>query len=181
MATKIEIHPMPQIMGFYSQTGTSTPITNTTDELTLLDGGVGVLTVPANGFKVGDGFRVVMSGRVSCPNNAAFTLKVKSNTGLFLDSGSVDIRQTTDNPWRLDMDFIVQEIGIAGVASMKSSGMFNYIEDASQAFAGFMFDTLENINFDTTVANTLEITGQWGDASADRSIFSTMFNLLKVY
>ena len=40
--------------GLFAQTSTSTPVTNTTTETSLLDGGVGSLTVPANGFNVGD-------------------------------------------------------------------------------------------------------------------------------
>jgi len=40
----------------FAQTANSTTITATTSELTLIDGGVGSLTVPANSFQVGDSF-----------------------------------------------------------------------------------------------------------------------------
>ncbi len=43
--------------GLFAQTGNSTIISGTTVESTLINGGVGTLSVPANGFQVGDSFR----------------------------------------------------------------------------------------------------------------------------
>ena len=47
----------PLNYGLYNQTGSSTPITNTLTETSLLDGGAGTLSVPANGFTAGADYR----------------------------------------------------------------------------------------------------------------------------
>ena len=62
--SKIKVENNPYLnrgIGLFSQTGLSTPIVNTTSELSLIDGGVGTLSVPANGFKVGDTFWAYMA------------------------------------------------------------------------------------------------------------------------
>lgn len=48
--------------GLFAQTANSIPVTGTTTETTLINGGVGTLSVPANGFTVGDSFVAVMAG-----------------------------------------------------------------------------------------------------------------------
>ena len=50
------VFPAPLVYGLYSQTANSTIIINTTIESTLIGTGVGTLSVPANGFIVGDSF-----------------------------------------------------------------------------------------------------------------------------
>jgi len=54
--------PATNNYGLFAQTGNSTPISGTTAETTLINGGVGTLTVPANGFTIGDSFRAVFGG-----------------------------------------------------------------------------------------------------------------------
>jgi hypothetical protein len=48
--------------GLYAQTANSVPITNTIVETSLVNGGVGTLSVPANGFQVGDSYRAIFGG-----------------------------------------------------------------------------------------------------------------------
>lgn len=66
--------------GLFAQTANSTTITTTTDELTLIDGGVGSLIVPANGFEVGDSFRLEMGGIISAHNNDTIRIRLKSGS-----------------------------------------------------------------------------------------------------
>ncbi len=71
--------------GLFAQTANSAIITNTTTETSLINGGVGTLTVPANGFSVGDSFRAVFGGLVNANNNqydkaiAAYTKAIEIN------------------------------------------------------------------------------------------------------
>ncbi len=51
--------------GLFAQTANSTIITGTTTESTLINGGVGTLSVPANGFQIGDSFRADFGGLLS--------------------------------------------------------------------------------------------------------------------
>ncbi len=48
-------------------------------------------------------------------------------------------------------------------------------------FQGFAFNQVNSTTFDTTIANTLDITVQWGAADPGNSIFSDIFILNKTY
>ena len=167
--------------GLYSQIASSAPITNTLTETSLLDGGIGTLTVPANGFQVGDAFKFDMFGHISSLNNVDLRIKVKANSTILGDTGLLRLPQTTTKHWNLEVNFTIRAIGAATVASIQSSGLFNYSKDASNAFEGAQFVTLENTTFNTTIANTLSVTAQWASASASNIIYSDTFNLYKIY
>lgn len=168
--------------GLYAQTGTSTPITNTTTETTLLDGGVGTLTVPANTFKVGDSFTAVMGGHINSGNNQSLHIRIKRNgSTLLADTGMMTIPTTTNKHWDLVVNFTIRKIGPAGVAEIASYGSFIFNKDSGNDFEGKTFSAVNTTTFDTTINNTLDITAQWGAANASNSIYSDMFVLHKVY
>lgn len=167
--------------GLYTQTATSTPITNTIVETSILDGGLGSLTVPANGFSVGDSFRAVLTGHISTINNHTLHIRVKSGTALLADTGVITLPAITGKHWKLDIEFVIRQIGVAGVATIVSGGSFIYNKDSNNAFEGATFSVENSTTFNTTVSNTLVITAQWGQANAGDSIYSEIFTLTKVY
>ena len=190
MPTEIELNPyysnpLGYIRGLYTQTASSTPITNTTSELSLLDGGVGSLTVPANGFKIGDSFRVKMTGHIQCGNNEPLTIRIKAGPTVILAStGAINLQTTSGNVrhFSLDIEMVIRQLGAAGVASIATGGSFQYNRSgAGGSIEGTNFSIENNIDFNTTISNTLLITGQWTNASAANSIFSEIFTLTKVY
>jgi hypothetical protein len=77
--------------------------------------------------------------------------------------------------------FTIRTLGTATVASVSSGGLFSYIRNGGTQFEGYNLSTVNSTTFDTTVINTLEITAQWDDASANNSILSRNFTLTKVY
>jgi hypothetical protein len=167
--------------GLYSQIASSTPVTNTLAETSLLGGGIGTLIVPANGFQVGDAFKFDMFGHISSLNNVDLQIKVKANSVILGDTGLLRLPLTTAKHWNFELNFTIRAIGGAGVAAINSGGLFNYSKNASNAFEGVDFVTLENTLFNTTIANTLSITAQWSSASTSNSIYSDTFNLYKIY
>jgi hypothetical protein len=167
--------------GLYAQTGSSTRITNTTVETSLMGSGVGTLSVPANGFQVGDSFLVVLTGHISSINNHTLHIRIKSNGLALVDTGIITMPATTLKHWKLDVDFTIRAIGPSGVAAIASGGSFIYTKNASNAFEGANFSTEITTGFDTTISNTLEITAQWGTASASDSIYSEIFTLNKIF
>lgn len=167
--------------GLFSQTADSTPITGTTSELSLINGGVGTLSVPANGFQVGDSFRVVMAGVLNAANNQTIRIKVKAGSLILLDSGAQPITNITNNIFSLNIDFTIRALGVAGVASIVSLGGFHYTKSSNGVVEGFAFNTVNNTTFDTTISNTLGITAQWGSNNAGNSIYSDIFILNKTY
>ena len=167
--------------GLYTQTAASTRITNTTVETSLLDGGVGTLSVPANGFKVGDSFFAIATGHISSVNNHTLRIRIKSDGVVLADTGLITMSAATNKHWKLDIYFTVRTLGGPGVASIATGGTFFYTKDASNSFEGTNFSTETFAGFDTTVSNTLVITAQWGQANTGDMIYSELFTLTKTY
>jgi hypothetical protein len=167
--------------GLFSQTSNSIPVTATTVETTVIDGGVGTLYVPANGFKVGDSFSAQISGIISSANNETIRFKLKSGSVILGDSGLITLPATTNKHWDLAVTFTIRSIGAAGVAQIMTSGALTYSKDAGNAFEGQDFSLLNNTTFDTTIPNTLDITAQWGSNNAANDIYSQIFILNKIY
>jgi hypothetical protein len=167
--------------GLFAQTANSTAITGTNVETTLTNGGVGTLSVPANGFSVGDSFRAVVAGVLSAANNQTIRIRVKTGSVLLLDSGVQPITNITNDVYSMNIDFTIRALGAAGVASIVSLGTFHYNKTVNAVVQGFAFNVVNNTTFDTTISNTLNITVQWGSNNAGNSIFSDIFILNKIY
>ena len=167
--------------GLFNQTGSSAPVTNTTSELTLLDGGVGSLVIPANGFKKGDAFHAILTGHISAVNNNTLEIRIKAGSVLLADTGVITLSGATNKDWELEIYFSINEIGVAGIANIGTGGNFNYTKDAGGAIEGTIFSFVNSSSFDTTISNTLEITAQWGAANVGNSIYSEIFTLNKTF
>ena len=180
---KVENSPYSGLgrIGLYAQTAAGAAIVNTTTETTLLNGGVGTLTVPANGFSVGDSFSVNMGGTLSANNNEGLTIRIKSGSTILASTGTVIMSGATNRKWILQATFVIRSIGAAGTAAIYTSGFFEYLKNASSNLEFFNATSLNNTTFDTTSANTLNITAQWAVASPNNSITTQNFNLYKIY
>jgi hypothetical protein len=165
----------------YAQTGNSTTITATTTEGTLIDGGVGSLTVPANGFQVGDSFRLDMGGVMSAQNGNTITIRLKSGSVSLGSSGALSMPGITNQVWFLTTTFTIRAIGAAGTASIVSLSQFHVLKAASGTQEGFAWNTVNSTTFSTTTSNTLNITAQFSSNNANNSIYSDIFTLYKTY
>jgi len=170
------------VSGLFAQTANSTIITNTTTETSLINGGVGTLTVPANGFSVGDSFRAVFGGMMNANNNQTIRIRVRAGSVLLLDSGLQNLGSAViDDVWSLNVDFTIRQIGAAGIASIVALGSFHYTKTNNASVQGFGFNVVNNTTFDTTISNTLDVTAQWGTASTGNNIYSDIFIFNKTY
>jgi hypothetical protein len=167
--------------GLFAQTTNSTIITGTTTESSLINGGVGTLSVPANAFKIGDSFRAVVAGVLNAANNQTIRVKVKTGSVILLDSGLQNITNIANDVFSLNIDFTIRQLGTTGVASIVSLGTFHYAKTSNASIQGFAFNTVNSTTFDTTISNTLDITVQWGSNNAGNSIYSDVFILNKTY
>jgi len=165
----------------FAQTANSTTITATTSELTLIGGGVGSLTVPANGFQVGDSFRLDIGGVMSAQNGNTITIRLKSGSVSLGSSGALTMPGITNQVWYLTTTFTIRAIGAAGVASIVSLSQFHILKAASGTQEGFAWNVVNSTTFDTTTSNTLNITAQFSSNNANNSIYSDIFTLSKTY
>jgi hypothetical protein len=179
---KYSLNPSGFINRLFTQTSSSTPVTATTVETSLLDGGVGTLTIPANGFQVGDSFSGSLIGHLSCVGTATLHIRVKTTSGVLLaDTGAMAMSATTNKHWKLNVDFTVRQLGAATVASIASGGLFAYTKNSGLNFEGVNFSIINNTTFDTTIATTLIITAEWNTTNAGNSIYSELFTVFKTY
>jgi hypothetical protein len=169
------------LVGLFAQTANSSPITGTTVETTLINGGVGTLSVPANGFQVGDSFRAIFGGVMSVANNQTIRIRIRTNGSVLLDSGVQPITNITNGIFSLNIDFTIRQLGGAGTASIVSLGTFHYNKTSNAAVEGFGFNVVNNTTFNTTINNTLDVTVQWGSNNAGNNIYSDIFILNKTY
>ena len=171
----------PRNYGLFSQTQTSTPVAATTTEGSIIGTGVGQLSVPADGFSVGDSFHLKAGGRISCVNNATLQIRIKTNGIVLADTGVMTLNATSNDFWEIEADFVIRQNGGAGVAQILSNGQFVYLRSTNLNYDGSGFTTLETTNFDTTVLNTLEITAEWGTNNAANTIVSDVLTLIKTF
>jgi hypothetical protein len=175
------ITPGPTNYGLYAQTAASIPVVNTTVETSIINGGVGTLTVPPNGFSIGDSFYATLSGIISANNNDTIRLEITSDGNILGDSGLITLPAITNKFYNLYITFTIRSLGSAGVAAIATTGQFTYSKNASNAYEGADFFFLNNTTFDTTVINTLDVKVQWGTASVNNSIGTEIFVLNKIY
>jgi len=173
--------------GLFNQTGSSAIISGSASDVptsgSLLDGGVGTLTVPANGFKIGDAFHSRLAGKINIANSHTLDIQFKSNGIALVDTGEVPMAKSTEGQnWNLDVTFIIQNTGSAGTASILSSGELNVRKDASGEVVTEIFSDINNTTFDTTIINSLTVEAIL-DASciASENIYSEMFTLHKIF
>ena len=166
--------------GLFAQTGNSPTHTGTSFG-TLIDGGVGSLSVPANGFSVGDSFRVDMAGLLSAQNNNTITIRLKSGNTILADSPALTLPQITGQVWMLSVNFTVRAIGAAGVASIVTIAQLHILKAASGTQEGFAWNVVNNTTFNTTQSNLLDIQAKFSSSSASNSIYSDIFVLNKIY
>ena len=165
--------------GLFNQTGSSTPITGSTAETSLIGGGVGTLSVPANGFTKGDAYHAILTGVSHFHNNDTIRIRIKADSQILADTGNITLTGAIDRRWKMEIYFSIREIGAAGVASILTAGTFMYTKDASDDFQGINFGTENNTTFNTTIDNTLEVTAQFNNVQ--NGIYSSIFTLNKTY
>jgi hypothetical protein len=168
-------------VGIFSQTGNSTTVSGTTSETTIVGSGVGSLSVPANGFTVGDSYQCKIVGDLGANNNDTLTLRVKSDSVTLGTTGAIQMPGVSNKHFVFDINFTIRALGAAGVASIVSTGFFTFNKDASNAFEGGSFSTINNTTFDTTTVNNLNITVQFSSTNAANSLITEFLVLNKIY
>ena len=137
---------------------------------------VGSLNIPANGFKVGDAYHLVVAGIFpSEVKNDDITIEISQN-GTILGSLTLTLKNPDITPsnFEVEADFIIRSIGVTG--SLASNIDFTFNEDVDSKFEGTRSTTITTI--DTTTASTLNIKAL---VSGSSSIQSRLAYLRKQY
>lgn len=173
--------------GLYTQTEDSSVISGSSSTVitsgSLIGGGVGSLTVPANGFKAGDTFHLKMAGKINISNGHTLDIKFKSDGVTLIDTGNITLAAAENKNWNLDVTFVIRNIGGAGTASILSTGELTIRKDGSGGETVVeIFSSKNTTTFDTTIQNVLISEVILGSAcTAAENIYSEMFTLHKIY
>lgn len=151
----------------FSQTASVT-VANTTTETSLTNGGSGSLTLPANFFIPGRTISLVMWGYHSSVANPNITVKVKFGSTVILTTGAVASGNSTNTAVKLDCTITCRTVGATGTVFAQGT----YTEAGTGANIFDMTNTATT-TIDTTASQTVDITVQWGTASASNTITST--------
>jgi len=166
-------------IGLYAQTANGPTIT-TAPEQSIIGTGVGGLTIPANGFSVGDSFHAKLGGFISATGGGGrseIIIKIKSGAIILATTGIFDLDTATNQGWEIELDFTVQSIGIAG--SVATNGNFAFVKDNDRKVSGYVFQDTQPLN--TSISNTLDVTCQFNVFNAGDSLECANFVLYKVY
>ena len=164
----------------YCMIADGTTIIQSSPETSLLASGVGdsvgTLTVPANGFAVGDAFHFVVAGDCVFDSDNEITLKLKN--GGTLASITMELEDTDGTTsWELEADFVIRSIGATG--SIITNFDFTFNKKALKDFKGVRNVVVSSI--DTTVSNTLDITAQFTTNPKTSSITAKLAYLKRMH
>lgn len=160
----------PVISEAFEQTADKV-IANSVVETSIIGTGVGTLIIPAGTLKVGQRVTLMAQGIISDTATPTFELRYKLNGVEILTSGAQTLGAISDDHWVLDVDFVVRSIGVTG-SIMPSGGFLTEQNDH------FGLVVLAAVTLDTTIAQTVDVTGEWGAASASNTITSQILELM---
>tara|TARA_R110000751_G_scaffold76140_4_gene153217 strand:+ start:2479 stop:3129 length:651 start_codon:yes stop_codon:yes gene_type:complete len=169
-------------IGKFSQTSVATAITNTTTESSLLTGAgfLGDLLFDTNTFQLGDSYHLKIGGYLSCLVNSDVNIRVKFGS-ILLSLSTIRLSLTSFKFFEIEVDFTIRSVGGAGVGSVISMIELRHLSDSGNTINGLQYCVDNFATFDTTIANTLDVTWEWSTASNSNFIQSAVTNLKKTY
>ena len=167
-------------IGLFSQIENGPTVIYTDGESSIVGNGVGGRSVPADYFSVGNAFKFFVHGDMTSLNNAQLRIKIKEGAATIAQT-TIVLVATTSEHFDMDITFIVRAVGGAGVAKLLTVGTFSYSKSSNNLSEVFHFDSLEETNFDTTVATTLDVTAEWLTSGAENQLFTQSLNLYKIW
>lgn len=152
----------------YAQVTDSAAIANTAVETAFNK----TYSIPANSLAVGNIIRVKAFGTygaVSLPN---LTLRIRigaNNVSLH----AITAGTNTGLPWFVEVDVIVRAIGASGqiiVGPQNAISQANGTDPSGAQSKSYLLTGFTTYTIDTTAAKTVDVTAQWGTASASNTI-----------
>lgn len=154
----------------FTQTATRT-IANTVTETSLLSTGVGTLTLPANFFVAGKTIRITIGGNVADTGTPTVQLRLKVGGTTLIDSGAITFSSlTTTEEFRCVADIVCRTAGVGGTVA--GDVWLTYDTSSGSSAVNGLDIPVATASLDTTVSGALDLTFQWGTASASNTISS---------
>lgn len=152
----------------------SATVANTTTETSLIGSGVGSLTLAAGYFTAGKSLRFLVYGYLSdqiTPN----TLRIRAKFGstAILDTGAQTPTGSLSNRfWGMECTITNRTTGVSGTVMAQCGWLYN---TSAILVAQFDMVNTSTVTVDTTGTLAVDVTAQWGGASASDTITGTNF------
>ena len=115
------------------------------------------LTIPSNGFNIGDSYHLVCAGDIPVGDtDDVITVQLKQN-GILLAEIDVDMEDSTNTFFELETDIQIRSIGVTGEIITNFDFTFN--KQLLKDFKGSRKVQLSTI--DTTISTSLTLTAQF--------------------
>jgi len=165
----------PNITRFISIT--DAVIANTTAETTLIGTGAtgGSLIIPADSLVLGKKFLIKAQGIISDTSNPTFQTRMKLNSSIIADTGAASLMTGTNDHWVAEVEFVVRAEGSGTTGKIKPEGSF---QTEAPVHVG-MINTGE-LDIDTTIDQTIDVTGEWSAANAANTISCVIFEVHEI-
>lgn len=150
----------------FTQVVDGAAVTGTVVETTLLNAVNGSKTLAANSTRVGEIVQISAGGTFSTSGAASLTIRVKVGAVTLLTLAIGTLGAVGARRWTLDAEILVRTLGGPGVGDWGCQGLFSYSVAVGAGSAVAQTSAGNGILLDTTVAQTLDITAQWGAADA---------------
>lgn len=155
------------ISTIFAQTASKT-VANTVTETTLVNTGVGNVIMPPNLLKVGKTIKIKMYAYHSSVSGATLRLKIKVGGATVIDTGAHNSHNDTNKLIKLESMITCRTAGASGTVL----GQATFEEYGTTPDSNGVVNTSTS-TVDTTSALTIDVTAQWGTASASNTITCT--------
>ena len=167
-------------IGEFVGTGSTVVLTNSTVETSLVPTGVGSLTFLANTVQIGDTYRLFVSGNLETDSkDEEITLRLKFGSTEIINTAFLELSEVmVPMCFEIESEFTFKTIG--AISFLNTSLKFSYVKDDGDNDYRAQLKC-EQTNPDSTVNNTIDLTGEWLNALAGNVISVNMFSLHKIY
>lgn len=155
----------------FVQTANKT-IVNTTTETTLIGAGVGSVTLPANLLRAGKSIRITARG-INSTGPAAGTLTFRAKLGgtnVCASPSNAATNNLVNRGWRIAVDITCRTVGATG--TVRAQGSIYRSTGAGTSNTWMLVSTSDTV-INTTTVLAINVTAQWGTASASNTITCT--------
>ena len=159
------------LSGVIFNQNSSVTVANTATETSLLGTGLGSATLPANFATVGRSIRVRSYGYISNTATPSAALRIKVGSVTILTSTGTLPSGLSNALVEFDFTFRFATIGATG--TIIGQGSTKITSGAFVSSVGRPLVMTAPATIDTTIANTLDVTYQWGTASGSNTITMT--------
>lgn len=149
-------------------------IANTVTETTLFGTVVGTLTLPANFLIAGRTIRITMRGHVSTTGTPNLTIRSKFGSTELVTTTAFNAGTLSNIGWTWTCDITCRSTGASGTVVASATFAWN---NGSQRNAVKTTTT----TIDTTATQAVNVTAEWGTASASNTITAQLAQVEVLY